>query len=347
MKTVVYRAARALAQVVERPVQPVAEGRDGRCEVIVSVGGADHRLELVWAGEGWPADVNEILAGIPLPWPRWLVVAGRRFSPGALDLLRARDANWVDETARARIEGPDGLLVIRDGERKIDEAGQRRFRWSRSSIDIAELLLTQPNPRINAVEIAEQLGWSHAQTTSVLRRFDSEGWTAKLGAGRGLTGVRRLAAAAGLLDAWAAHLGGGCVRERVLAHRVLRDPMMFLRDELAPVLTDAMVWAASGWAGLEVAAPFVTAVPVLQIYVPAEASTDGRLRATMQAVGLREVDDGARVEFWTASATVLSLSSTVAGVPVVSAPRLYADLRALGGRGEEAAQHVREELIGF
>jgi len=36
-----------------------------------------------------------------------------------------------------------------------------------------------------------------------------------------------------------------------------------------------------------------------------------------------------------------------AGVPVVSAPRLYADLRSLGGRGEEAAQHVREELIGF
>jgi hypothetical protein len=167
-----------------------------------------------------------------------------------------------------------------------------------------------------------------------------------LGAGRGPTGVRRLAAAASLLDAWAAHIGGG-VHERVLTHRVLRDPMTFLREELAPVLTGSMPWAASGWAGLEVAAPFVTAVPVLQIYVPTEASADGRLRTTMQAAGLREVDEGARVEFWTASATALSLSSTTAGVPVVSAPRLYADLRALGGRGEEAAQHVREELIGF
>ncbi len=274
------------------------------------------------------------------------MVVGRRFSPGALDLLREHDANWVDETGRARIEGPAGLLVIRDAERKLDEVREVGLRWSSSSVDIAELLLTQPSEKINAVEIAEQLGWSHAQTTSVLRRFDKEGWTAKLGAGRGPTGIRRLAAATGLLDAWAAHAGGG-EHERVLTHRVLRDPMTFLRDELAPVLTDSIPWAASGWAGLEVAAPFVTAVPVLHIYVPAEASADGRLRTAMQAAGLRGVDEGARVEFWTASATALSLSSTTAGVPVVSAPRLYADLRALGGRGEEAAQHVREELIGF
>jgi hypothetical protein len=346
MKTVVYRAMRALSQVIQRPVEPVAEGGDGRCAVIVSVGGVDHRLELVWAGEGWPADVDEVLAGVPPPWPRQLLVVGRRFSPGALDLLREHDANWVDETGRARIEGPAGLLVIRDAARKPDEAREVRFRWSSSSVDIAELLLTQPGEKINAVEIAERLGWSHAQTTSVLRRFDKEGWTAKMGAGRGPTGVRRLAAAAGLLDAWAADAGGGG-HERVLAHRVLRDPMTFLREELAPVLTDSMLWAASGWAGLEVAAPFVTAVPVLQLYVPAEAPVDGRLRTAMRAAGLREVDEGARVEFWTASAAALALSSTTTGVPVVSAPRLYADLRALGGRGEEAAQHVREELIGF
>jgi hypothetical protein len=346
METVAYRATRALAQVVQRPVEPVAGGRDGRCAVIVSVGGADHRLELVWAGEGWPADVDEVLAGIPAPWPRQLLVVGRRFSPGALDLLRERDANWVDETGRARIEGPAGLLVIRDAEPRMDEVRQARFHWSSSSVDIAELLLVQPSEKINAVEIAARLGWSHAQTTSVLRRFDNEGWTAKIGPGRGPTGVRHLTAAASLLDAWAAHVGGG-EHERVLTHRVLREPMIFLRDELAPVLTDSMPWAVSGWAGLEVAAPFVTAVPVLQIYVPAEASVDGRLRTAMQAAGLREVGEGARVEFWTASATALSLSSTTAGVPVVSAPRLYADLRALSGRGEEAAQHVREELIGF
>ena len=346
MKTVVSRATAALSHVVERPVACVAEGKDGRWAVIVSVGGVDHRLELVWAGEGWPADVEEVLAGVPTPWPRQLLVVGRRFSSGALDLLREHDANWVDETGRARIEGPAGLLVIRDAERKQDAVREVRFRWSPSSVDIAELLLTQPSKTINAVEIAERLGWSHAQTTSVLRRFDKEGWTTKIGAGRGPAGVRRLAEAASLLDAWAAQLGGG-ERERILAHRVLRDPMTFLRDELAPALTASMPWAASGWAGLEIAAPFVTAVPVLHIYVPAEASADGRLRAAMQAAGLREVDEGARVEFWPVSATALSLSSATADVPVVSAPRLYTDLRALGGRGEEAAQHVREELTGF
>lgn len=346
MPRVVYRMTHAISQAVERPVEPIADGKDGPLEVVVSVRGVDHRLELVWAGEGWPADVDEVLARIPSPWPRQVVVVGRRFSPGALDLLREHDANWVDETGRAHIEGPDGLLVIREPERKRDEGKSVSFRWSSSSFDIAELLLTEPSEEINGVEVAERVGWSHAQTTSVLRRFDREGWTAKIGAERGRTGVRRLVRPADLLEAWATHVGRA-ERERVLAHRVLRDPMTFLRDELAPALTESMAWAASGWAGLEVAAPFVTAVPVLQIYVASDAVADGRLRAAMQAVGLREVEEGARVEFWAASATTLSLSSKTATISVASAPRLYADLRALGGRGEEAAQHVREELIGF
>src|SRR5712692_877204 len=258
MSTVVSRGTRALTQVVQRPVELVAEG-DGRWAVIVSAGGVDHRLELVWSGEGWPADVEEVLADVPAPWPRQLVVVGRRFSTGALDQLRERDANWVDETGRAHIEGPAGLLVIRDAEHKTDKVVPASFRWSASSVDIAELLLTQPSEKINAVEIADRLGWSHAQTTSVLRRFDKEGWTAKIGTGRGPAGVRTLAAAASLLDAWAAHVGGE-EHERILAHRVLRDPMTFLRDELAPALSESMPWAASGWAGLEVAAPFLTAV---------------------------------------------------------------------------------------
>src|SRR5713101_1170571 len=132
MKTVVSRASHALSQVVQRPVESVAEGRDGRWAVIVSAGGVDHRLELVWAGEGWPADVEEVLAGVPTPWPRQRLVVGRRFSPAALDLLREHDANWLDETGRARIEGPAGLLVIRDAERKLDEVREVRFRWSSS-----------------------------------------------------------------------------------------------------------------------------------------------------------------------------------------------------------------------
>ena len=75
------------------------------------------------------------------------------------------------------------------------------------------------------------------------------------------------------------------------------------------------------------------------------ALVDGRLREAMRSLGLREVKEGARIEFLALSKFSLSLSREFHGLPVVSPPRLYADLRALGGRGEEAAEHVRQELI--
>jgi hypothetical protein len=313
---------------------------------VVEAGGVDHRLELVWAGRGWPAEVKRALAEIPSPWPRQVVLVALRFSSGSLELLRQRSANWVDEAGRARIESPDGLLVIRDVEPELEEPRTPAFRWARSSVDIAEFLLASPEEVFSAVDVAGHSGWSHPQTTKVLRQFAGRGWAQKVGPARGRGSGWRLADPAALLDAWAAHVGSAG-RERVLAHRVVRDPMAFLREQLAPALDSLMPWAASGWAGLEAAAPFVTAVPVLHIYIPAEAMAAGRLRDVMRATGLREVEEGARVEFWAASELALALATETAFVPVVAAPRLHADLRALGGRGEEAAEHVREELIGF
>jgi hypothetical protein len=346
METGVFRPGRALSQALERPVRPVGDEPGGPSTVLVQAGGVDHVLELVWAGRGWPREVVEALAEIPTPWPRRVVLVAPRFSSGSLELLRERNANWVDEAGRARIEGPDGLLVIRDVKPEAAEPPTPAFRWAPSSVDIAELLLADPVDSFSALDVASQSGWSYPQTTKVLRQFAHRGWAAKVGPARGRGSGWRLADAAALLDHWAAHVASAG-RERLLTHRALRDPMAFLREELAPALNRSTPWAVSGWAGLEAAAPFVTAVPVLHVYVSAEAMAAGRVREVMRATGLREVEEGARVEFWVASELALELARETASLPVASAPRLYADLRALGGRGDEAADHVREELLGF
>lgn len=348
MNQVVYRLTNAITKALERPVRVVAENPErNSVEVAVPSNRFEHPLHLIWAGEGWPADVSAVLGQVPAPWPPECVVVARHLSPGSMRLLAEREANWLDESGGAHIEGPDGFLVIRDPKRKDDHDDDRKaFRWSSSSLDIGELLLSEPMDEINAMHLAQRTGWSHAQTTSVLRGFDKEGWTEKSGAERGPTGVRQLVAPADLLDAWAASVVRQD-RKPVLAHRVLRDPMDFLRRELGPALAESTEWAATGWAGLEAIAPFVTSVPVIHVYVPLEVLVDGRLRDVMQAAGLREVDEGARIEFWSGSPLTLSLAEGPGGLPVVSAPRLYADLRSLGGRAEEGAQHVREERIGF
>jgi hypothetical protein len=340
------RAAQVLGRALQRPVAAKSTGGpDKLIPVSVEIGNRSYRLQTIWVGRGWPADLD-VLGGISNPWPRDLIVTARELSPGALERLAALDANYADESGRVRIEGPDGLLIHLEPRSPPRRKGKDRFRWSRSSEQIAEYLLASRPDILKADELAEKTGWSHAQTSSVLQRFDHQGWTQKTGATRGRYAVRRLADSAALLDVWAAHLAS-TERTQILAHRALREPMTFLRNELGPALAQAMPWAASGWAGLEAAAPFVTAVPVLQVYVPGAAIADGRLRDVMKKIGLREVDEGARVEFWEASDLALKLAEERRSLPVVSSPRLYADLRSLGGRGEEAAAHVREELLGF
>lgn len=346
MKSVVNRAVAALSRVLERPLGSVKESGPRSARATVAAGRGKHRLELRWVGRGWPADVEQALGGIPSPWPRQLVLVGQRFSPGALEELAERDANWVDETGAARIETPSGLFVVRHPREDAAKAETAQsFRWASSSEEIAELLLAHPpSGAFRAGELAERSGWSHAQTTKVLRQFNARGWIEKVGGSRGVGSGWRLGDTAGLLDAWAQHLIGH-PPEIVLAHRILRDPMRFAQTDLAPSLDSRMRWALSGWAGLELAAPFVTTVPVLHVAVEAQTLVDGRLREAMRISKLREVDEGARVEFRALSSFVLSLAMEQRDLPVVSAPRLYADLRALGGRGEEAADHVREELL--
>jgi hypothetical protein len=299
-------------------------------------------LEVKWVGEGWPGDVRRLVSQLPEPWPENLVLVARQFSSGALEWLSARDANWVDETGRARIVGPGSLVVIRDLDRQLDRA-PRQFRWSPSARSLGELLLAHPRPRIQVSDLARESGWSPAQVTTVLAGFDRAGWTRKVGAQRGPGAWRILADPDGFLSAWSAAIEEE-PRKRRLGHRATRDAMALLSEALAPALDKATQWALSGWAGAEASAPFMTAVPTLHIYVAVDQFA-GPLSEAMETAGVREVEEGARVVFWAADQRVLALAEQDGGLPVVSRPRLYADLSALGGRGHDAAEHLKSELI--
>jgi hypothetical protein len=136
-------------------------------------------------------------------------------------------------------------------------------------------------------------------------------------------------------------------RPAIQAHATLKDPFTFLGESLRPALEDLGDWALSGWAGLELEAPFATQVPTLHVYVPEARFNNGRLEAMLRQSRLRQVEEGGRVIFWPADPTTLRLRkpSQRHQLPVVSAPRLYADLLGFGGRGVDAAEHVRETLI--
>jgi hypothetical protein len=301
-------------------------------------------FDLRWAGEGWPQDVRLAATNVSEPWPANVVLLARRLSPGAIEWLRARGANWADEAGQARILGPDGLTVIREpAHLPLDKHTPSTFKWSKSALATAEAILAREDRVLRATELASTTGWSKPQTANVLLAFDRRGWTVKRGTMRGPGARRELVDADGLLAAWSSATGE-LPRTTRLAHRATQDAMSLLYDNIAPAFGHRIGWAVSGWAGLELTAPFATTTPSLHIYI-ARADFTGPLSEAIEQANLHEVDEGGRVVFWAADHHVLSLASHQKEIPVVSPPRLYADLSSFGARGQDAADHVREQVI--
>lgn len=324
----------------------VVRSRTSPAQTDLSIRTRDGRtipVDVKWAGEGWPQDVRRAASGVPDPWPSEVVVLAHRLSSGAIDWLRERDANWADEAGQVRILGPGGLIVIREPARPPVERSARSFRWSPSALTVAEAILSRPDGPLRAAELASASGWSVPQVGNVLKAFDAQHWTVKRGPARGPRARRELVDADALLAEWTAGVAREPRRTRI-AHRATRDVLALLRAELTPALDRGLGWAVSGWAGLELAAPFATTTPSLHVYV-AEDDFAGSLSDVIERAGLREVDEGGRVTFWAADARTLAFATRREGIPVVSPPRLFADLTALGGRGQDAAGHVKELLI--
>jgi hypothetical protein len=301
-------------------------------------------FDIRWAGEGWPQDVRMAAAGVAERWPANVVLLARKLSPGAIEWLRARGANWADEAGQARILGPEGLTVIREPPQPSPhERALPAFRWSKSATAVAEAILARENQALRATELAGVTGWSVPQTANVLKAFDGQGWTVKRGTARGRGAHRELIDNAGLLSAWSSAIARES-RPTRMAHRAKSNMIDLLREDLAPVLNGGTDWAVSGWAGLELAAPFATTTPSLHIYV-AQPHFAAPLGHAISQANLREVDEGGRVIFWAAEPSVLAMAQCFQDIPIVSPPRLYADLSSLGARGQDAADHVREQLI--
>ena len=335
----------ALAELPELAIS-VANRAERRARATFDVSRAwsrvRHKLEAIWTPRGWPSDVRHAIADVPTPWPRNLVVVSDALSPGALEILSRQDANWADALGNVRLLVPPGLSVIKEAAEK-SSAKARALSWSASSVTIAECLLREPGAKIEVPRLTRQSGWSAPQISNVLQVFDKAGWTKRHGPPRGRGVWRELINPGSLLDAWSAYVVAHRPARR-LGHRFLRDPVEFLRVQLMATIDRDDGWAVTGWAGLELRAPFVNIVPSLQIYLSEECFSEDADKI-FRSAGIRDVEDGASIELLKASGALLV--EFVNGLPVVTPARLYADLLAIGGRGQDGAQHLRETQIGF
>lgn len=103
-------------------------------------------------------------------------------------------------------------------------------------------------------------------------------------------------------------------------------------------------WAVTGQAAAAVVAPYLTEVGITEVYV--EPETIVGLEAFVLDSGLRPIDGGRLILRPFPTVAVDRLVTDVQGLRVAPWPRVYADLRGSGVRGEEAAEHLYEVIRG-
>lgn len=307
----------------------------------------------VWAGEGLPADVRRargMVDGSPLRPPGIPVITARRMSPGAREILSQAQLSWADASGRAQIVVPNEVYITRLDPIPVDVG--RPFKWSAAADAVAETLLTwrvrrgpdAQEPLERPAEIAETAGVSIPHVARVLRQFDEQRYTAKIGAERGSSAGRELRDPGRMLSDWAGHHAGSSPRPTAEFHVPWREHQRSL-SMFTESFSDVR-WAVTGVAAADRTAPYLTSVPTVDVYVSSSTLPDA-LRLLSSQDDVTPVDQGGRIRVFSGNEFIFRLADQEDGLSVASPVRVYSDLLRYGGRTAEAAEYLREAAIGF
>jgi hypothetical protein len=160
--------------------------------------------------------------------------------------------------------------------------------------------------------------------------------------GTGPNRVRRAKNPAALLDLYAEE--NATTPIRTLAYALAQTPQDLIRD-LATNLERARIeYAVTGAAAASLVAPFVTAIPITEVWV----TTNRTVEELCEGARAKQVADGANIVFLQMKGdTPLVLREKTKKLWLVNRFQLYVDLRRDPRRGREQADHLRREVIGF
>jgi len=291
-------------------------------------------FHVVWARRAWLSVVEEILSRPDRPD----IVVGERISPASRDALAEAGVGWVETSGDAWIE-TDFLVVSKSGERRrVDEPAAS---WTPAVLGVAEAILTGIEATVSATHDATSL--SVGSCTRALRLLEDLGFL-EADAERGRHAGRRLADRDGLLDAYVAAAHDLQPSLTLSVGASWRDPAERLVELGRRWDEEDVPWAATGLVAASVVAPLVTSVGTAEVYVAGDTAPELELAASV--VGLRPIEGGRLILSPFPTKAAHRMATEVDGLRVVPWPRVVADLRRSGVRGEEAAEHVKEMLAG-
>jgi hypothetical protein len=322
------RAEEAVRAVLPPSTKLHRPSQKSRADLVI----AGVPVEIKWVGEGWLGDVRQLITRDHRPG----IVVARRMSKGAQEALRDAGIGWVDETGAAEI-AIGSIIVSRTGTEPAH--APKPPQWTPSVLAVAEALLCGTRATVTAVKQATTL--STGSCTNALRTLTDLGLlAAEKGRGRG--SARRIVDPDRLLADYAS--AAIALRKPTSLQLAVtwRDPITGIA-ELGDLLDhDGIAWAATSAAAAGVLAPHLGSVRTGEIYVAAESLVG--LHGIAKLAGLRAIEGGRLMLRPFPTVATRQLSSQVEGLRVAPWPRVYADLRISGVRGEEAAEHLREVM---
>ena len=270
-----------------------------------------------------------------------LLLIARETTAEAREILREHGIAVIDGLGNAHIHLP-GLLFHLEGRRRPRGAGATspptRLR-GRAGI-VAQALLLRPERAWQVRELADEAKVSAALAHRVLTRLEGEGIV--VAEGIGPNRVRRVTNPTALLDLWAEENADR--RVQILAYLLAQTPRQLIKELGANLDRSRIDYALTGAAAGSLIAPFITAVPVVEVWVQATAAAE----ELCDAAGANPVADGQNVLFLQAKDDEpLAFREQTNGLWVVNRFRLYVDLLRDPRRGREQADHLRREVIGL
>ena len=326
------RSEAVVAAIVPRSVRVRRDREDGR-SIWLRLNGMHIRVK--WLGEGGLRQARELI-GTRKNLPE--VVVARRMSPGARTALADAGVGWADETGAAEI-ALGTLIVSRSG--RPSQVARRPPRWTPSVLAVAEALLCGGKATVSVVQ--KTTGLSAGSATNALRVLTDLGLLAA-SAQRGRGSGRSIPDQDRLLDEYATAAEAMMPATALTVGVTWRDFAAGLSETGHQWTSTGIVWAATGSVAALVLAPYLTAVTTGEIYIDRE--TISGLESVAVQAGLRPMEGDRLTLRPFPTVAVKRLSVVRDGLPVAPWPRVYADLRSVGVRGEEAAEHLREVIRG-
>jgi hypothetical protein len=331
------RAVNALEAVLRGALR--ARTADGpHRDVIVTLDDAEFLVR--WLPVGWPRQVAEALHAQPHPD----ILAAPSMSPGARKAAHDARVGWVDESGAADIYYRDpstGTTIVIETKGTRPGPLDTRLGWRPAILAACEALLADAAaPTVSSV--VQATGISMGSAAAALNFLKKDGHLAS-GAARGPGSARQIVDRGALLDAYAAAAERLRPPTSVQVGVLWRDPIAGAID--SGRLWDAadIEWAATSALSASLLAPMQTEIAPMEIYVSGRTPSD--LYRSGLAAGFQQMRGGRLLlrPFPTPAGGKLT-EKTRDGLRTMLWPRVYADLRTSGVRGEDAAEHLREEM---